>query len=173
MLIRQAAESDFESIWPIFQAVIEPGDTYVFGANTSREDAFRFWFSSGVTTYVAEAEGQILGMYKLVPNQRDRGAHVANAGFMVSPQSRGLGVGKAMGLHCLTTAKQAGYLAIQFNFVVSTNAAAVALWKQLGFAIVGTLPGAFHHKTLGYVDVYVMYRLLEGDIGKDDLARLS
>ena len=58
------------------------------------------------------------------------------------------------------TAKKAGYEAMQFNFVISTNQAAVALWQKLGFSIVGTLPKAFRHQKLGYVDAYVMHRFL-------------
>jgi ribosomal protein S18 acetylase RimI-like enzyme len=65
-----------------------------------------------------------------------------------------------MGEHCLEQARQAGYAAMQFNFVVCTNTAAVALWKKLGFEIVGTLPKAFRHATLGDVDAYVMHRFL-------------
>jgi ribosomal protein S18 acetylase RimI-like enzyme len=49
---------------------------------------------------------------------------------------------------------------MQFNFVVSTNESALHLWQQLGFKIVGTLPGAFRHSQKGYVDVYVMFRSL-------------
>jgi hypothetical protein len=49
---------------------------------------------------------------------------------------------------------------MQFNFVVSTNEPAVKLWERLGFTIVGTLPGAFRHRTRGFVDVYVMFRTL-------------
>ncbi|GAP95544.1 GNAT family N-acetyltransferase [Leptolyngbya sp. NIES-2104] len=161
MLIRKAIDTDFTSIWTIFKTVIEPGDTYVFAPDTSREDAFSYWFGAGVTAYVAETAGQIVGMYKIVPNQRDLGSHVANASFMVDPNCHGQGIGKAMGIHCLQEAKRLGYLAIQFNFVVSTNHAAVALWQKLGFSIVGTLPKSFHHKTLGYVDAYVMYRFLD------------
>jgi L-amino acid N-acyltransferase YncA len=161
MLICRAIESDFPSIWNIFKTVIEPGDTYVFDANTSREAAFAYWFETGVTTYVAELENQIVGMYKLVANQRDRGSHVANASFMVDPNYQGRGIGKAMGVHCLQEARNFGYLAIQFNFVVSTNHAAIALWQKLGFSIMGTLPKAFNHKALGYVDSYVMYRSLD------------
>ena len=52
------------------------------------------------------------------------------------------------------------FFAMQFNFVVSTNAVAIKLWQDLGFEIVGTLPRAFRHKELGFVDVYVMYQLL-------------
>lgn len=161
MLIRRASKSDFESIWSIFQVVIEPGDTYVFAPDTSRDDAFEYWFGTGVKTFVVEDEEQIAGMYKLVATQRDLGSHVANASFMVNPHLQGKGIGKLMGLHCIEEAKKAGYLAIQFNFVVSTNESAVALWEKLGFSIVGTLPKAFKHKHLGYVDAYVMYRSLE------------
>jgi ribosomal protein S18 acetylase RimI-like enzyme len=71
-----------------------------------------------------------------------------------------MGVGKAMGQHCLIEARKAGYVAMQFNFVVVTNTDAISLWKKLGFSIVGTLPKAFKHQQLGYVDVYVMYRFL-------------
>ena len=100
-------------------------------------------------------------MYKFVANQRDRGSHVANAAFMVDPKHSGKGVGRAMAVHCLHEAKKAGYLAMQFNIVVSTNEAAVSLWKKLGFSIVGTLPKVFRHEKLGFVDAYLMYRFLD------------
>ena len=161
MLIREATESDFAGIWPIFQAIVAQGDTYVFSPEATRNDAFAYWFGPGVSSYVAEEDGRIIGMYKLIPNQRDRGAHVANASFMVSPERHGQGVGKALGRHCLDEARKAGFKAMQFNFVVSTNTGAVDLWKKLGFRIVGTLPGAFRHASLGYVDAYVMHRFLD------------
>jgi L-amino acid N-acyltransferase YncA len=161
MLIRKAVESDFAAIWPIFKAVLEPGETYVFSPDLGREAIFAYWFGAGVTTYVAQTgTGEVVGMYKLVANQPDRGAHVANAAFVIAPEHQGRGIGKLMGRHCLEAARQAGYLALQFNLVVSTNHASIRLWKTLGFAIVGTLPKAFNHKQLGYVDAYVMYRAL-------------
>jgi len=163
MEIRRAAEFDFDAMWPIFRDVIASGDTYVFSPDTPRDDAFVYWFGPGVTAYVAEAEGRTVGMYKIVQNQRDLGSHIANASFMVAPSYTGRGVGRQMGLHALREARQSGFLGMQFNFVVSTNAAAVALWQSLGFAIVGTLPKVFRHAALGYVDAYVMYRSLEGD----------
>jgi L-amino acid N-acyltransferase YncA len=161
MEIRRAEESDFEAMWPIFRAVVATGTTYVFDPDTSHEEAFAYWLGPGVRSYVALDAGRVVGMYKIVPNQRDLGSHVANASFMVDPGFGGRGVGREMGLHCLREARAAGFLAIQFNFVVSTNEAAVALWKKLGFAIVGTLPKAFRHRELGFVDAYVMYRFLD------------
>jgi ribosomal protein S18 acetylase RimI-like enzyme len=113
---------------------------------------------------VAESGGRVVGTYLLRPNRPGLGSHVANAAFMVSPSARGLGVGRAMGEHCLAEARRLGYRAMQFNFVVSTNEAAVKLWQRLGFRIAGTLPGAFRHRTRGFVDAYVMFRtLLERD----------
>ena len=162
MLIRPAHPSDFPAMWPIFQAVVASGSTYVFAPDTGHDDALAYWFGPGVVSYVAEDEGgRVVGMYKLIANQRDLGAHVANASFMISPAYAGRGAGRQLGLHCLREAARAGYLAMQFNFVVSTNTAAVALWQKLGFAIVGTLPKAFRHQSLGYVDAYVMHRFLD------------
>jgi L-amino acid N-acyltransferase YncA len=161
MKIRPATEADFEYMWPIFRDVVASGDTYVFAPDTPQQDAFAYWFGPGITTFVAEDNGRILGMYKIVANQRDLGAHIANASFMVDPACHAGGIGSALGRHCLREARRAGFRAMQFNFVVSSNAAAIALWQRLGFTITGTLPGAFHHRTLGYIDAYVMYRALD------------
>jgi L-amino acid N-acyltransferase YncA len=158
--IRPATKSDHDAIWNIFQAVIAAGDTYAFDPQMSRQDALAYWFRSDTHTYVAEGDGRIVGTYILRPNQPALGAHVANAAFMVAPDMRGCGIGRAMAEHCLTEARRLGFLAMQFNFVISTNESALRLWQQLGFKIVGTLPGAFRHPERGYVDVYVMFRSL-------------
>lgn len=159
--IRLATKTDFSSMWDIFHEVIREGATYVFGPDTPREDAFEYWFGSGVTSYVAEDRGWILGMYRLLANQRDLGSHVANASFMVAPGQQGQGIGTLLGSHCLREAKKAGFSAMQFNYVISTNGAALKLWKKLGFSIIGTIPGGFRHLGLGYVDVFIMYRKLD------------
>src|SRR5215212_3448039 len=159
--IRRASEADFGAMWLVFQAVVAPGDTYVFAPTASRRDVYAYWFDREITSYVAEDSGRLVGMYKLLPNQPGLGSHVANASFMVSPTAHGKGIGRAMGQHCLIEARRAGYLAMQFNFVVSTNEAAVKLWKKLGFFVVFTLPRSFNHRELGYVDAHVMYRFLD------------
>ncbi|MCA1585581.1 MAG: GNAT family N-acetyltransferase [Acidobacteria bacterium] len=147
-------------MWPIFRTVVGRGDAYVFAADTPREDAREYFLGVGVASFVAEIDGAIVGFYKLIANQRDRGSHVANASFMVDPTQRGKGIGRQLALHCLAEARERGYVAMQFNFVVASNQPAVRLWKNLGFAIVGTLPKVFRHRDLGDVDAYVMYREL-------------
>jgi L-amino acid N-acyltransferase YncA len=161
LTIREASDEDADAIWDIFRAVVAPGDSYVFEPTTPREEALAYWFSPTTRTYVAESNSQVVGTYILRPNRPGLGSHIANAAFMVSPEARGLGIGYAMGQHCLAEARALGYRAMQFNFVVSTNETAVRLWERLGFRIVGTLPGAFRHLTKGFVDAYVMFRSLE------------
>ena len=158
--LRQATASDSDSIWNIFHAVVASGDTYAFDPNTSREEALTYWLDSSARCYVAERDKIVVGTYILKPNQPGLGAHIANAAFMVAPSERGLGVGRTMGEHCLGEARRLGFQGMQFNFVVSTNEPAVRLWRQMGFDIVGTLPGAFRHSHDGFVDAYVMFRSL-------------
>ncbi|PZR72739.1 MAG: GNAT family N-acetyltransferase [Chthoniobacterales bacterium] len=159
--IRAATAEDRDAIWKIFHSTIAPGSVFVYDPNTSREEAMGYWFGPNTLTFVAEREGAVIGSYILRPNRPGLGAHVANAGFMVDPDARGGGVGRLMGEHSLSEARRLGYRAMQFNFVVSTNTSAVRLWQQLGFQIVGTLPGAFRHAEKGFVDAYVMFRSLE------------
>jgi L-amino acid N-acyltransferase YncA len=156
--IRRATESDRDGIWTIFREVIAAGETYPIEPTIPREQAVAYWFKHDARVYVAEGNNEILGSYTLHQNQAAGGSHVANAGFIVAKETRGQGVGRAIGEHCLKEARRLGFRAMQFNFVVSTNESAVKLWQDLGMKIVGTLPGAFRHPTREYVDVYVMYQ---------------
>jgi len=168
--IRPATDSDRNTIWEIFHEVIASGDTYPIDPEMSRDGALAYWFGNDTHTYVAEldrlkrssfqtdTDQRLAGTYILKPNQSAGGAHVANAAFMVPAVSRGQGIGRAMGEHCLKEARRLGFRAMQFNFVVSTNESAVKLWQKLGMKIVATLPGAFRHPEKGYVDVYVMFQ---------------
>jgi ribosomal protein S18 acetylase RimI-like enzyme/ADP-ribose pyrophosphatase YjhB (NUDIX family) len=160
-MIRPAREDDADAMWEIFQAVLAGRDTYPFLPATPREEAVSYWLGDGITTFVAEIDGKVVGMYKLIANMPGLGSHVSNASFMVHPAAFGRGAGYAMGVHCLREARRQGYEAMQFNFVVSTNTRGVAVWQRLGFRIVGTLPRAFRHGTLGLVDALVMHRFLD------------
>jgi L-amino acid N-acyltransferase YncA len=160
MLIRAATQSDEEAIWAILEPIVRAGDTYTLPSDMGREDALAYWFSADHQVFVAEERASVLGTYYLRPNQRGGGSHVANCGYMVAQHATGRGVARAMCLHSLERASERGFLAMQFNFVVSTNQRAVQLWTHLGFTTVGWLPAAFLHPEFGYVDALVMYRAL-------------
>lgn len=158
--IRLATEADWPAILAIVKPVLAAGETYAIDTNLDDQDVRAYWLMPAHEVFVAEDDGQIVGTYYLMANQRGGGAHVANCGYMTAPEARGKGVAKTMCLHSLDRARERGFKAMQFNHVVSTNEGAVALWTKLGFDIVGTLPQAFRHPVHGYVDSYVMFQKL-------------
>lgn len=161
MEIREIQADEFELAWPIFHAVVASGDTYVYDPGTTFDEAKAMWTTPPARVFVALEEGRrVLGCYVLKPNQPALGDHVANAGYMVAPDARGKGVASALCRHSMDTARAAGFAAMQFNYVVASNTTAVALWQKHGFDIVGRVPNAYRHKTLGLTDVYVMHRYL-------------
>ena len=157
-LIRPATKSDSEAVWTILEPVIRAGETYTQPRDMSKEQALAYWFSEEKEPFVWEENHRILGTYFIKANQHGGGAHVANCGYITAESERGRGIARAMCLHSLERAKERGFRAMQFNFVVSTNAAAVKLWSSLGFETVGRLPLAFDHPAHGFVDALVMYR---------------
>jgi len=159
--IRPYQEQDWLEIWQVIHPVFRAGDTYAFAPDISEEEARLAWVKLPTATFVAEDEqGSILGTYYLKPNQPGLGAHVCNCAYVVRERARGQGIASMMCEHSQREALTLGFRAMQFNLVVSSNTAAVRLWQRLGFEIVGTLPQAFRHAELGFVDAYVMYKLL-------------
>ncbi|SDD09715.1 Acetyltransferase (GNAT) family protein [Massilia sp. PDC64] len=104
--------------------------------------------------------GDVLGMYRYGPAMPGRGSHIATATFLVGEHARHRGIGRALVEHCLQAAQAAGFRAMQFNQVLSCNQPALALYRSLGFAVIGTVPKAFDHSLHGYVDAHIMYREL-------------
>ncbi|MFK4132792.1 GNAT family N-acetyltransferase [Pseudomonas luteola] len=160
MNIRPITAADFDQVWPIIQAVVQSQETYALDPAMDRDAAWKLWVELPKATFVAEREGQILGTYYIKPNAAGPGSHVCNCGYMTAEAARGQGVASALCAHSLDMGRELGFLAMQFNSVVSTNQVAVALWKKHGFEIVGTLPKAYRHRTQGLVDCYVMFRAL-------------
>jgi L-amino acid N-acyltransferase YncA len=161
--VRPATAADAEAIWALFREVIAAGDAFAFDHTTTQADALRFWLKTPTCCHVATDGRDILGTYYLRPNQPGRGAHVANAGYMVASAARGRGIGRLLGEHSLVEARRLGFRAMQFNMVIATNEPAVRLWMDLGFAVIGRSPRAFVHDTLGEVDALIMHRSLESD----------
>jgi L-amino acid N-acyltransferase YncA len=159
--IREAEEADWPALFALFRAVAAAGDVFAYDETTPEAVARKLWVEPPAVAFVAERDGQVLGTYYVRPNQPGRGAHVANAGYIVAQEARGLGLATALCAHSIETARRLGYRAMQFNFVVSTNRSAIRVWEKCGFAVVGRLPGVFRHRTEGFVDALVFYRVLD------------
>jgi ribosomal protein S18 acetylase RimI-like enzyme len=159
-LIREALPSDHDAIWSILKPILRAGETYALPREWKREQAISYWFKPGNTVFVAVQADEVAGTYYLHANQEGGGAHVANCGYATASQAQGQGVASVMCEHSLKAASSLGFLAMQFNLVISTNERAVNLWRRFGFEIVGTIPSAFNHPRLALVDAFVMHRFL-------------
>ena len=160
LILREIGADEFGLLWPIFHDIVAAGDTYSYAPDISFDEAQRLWTSADARCFVALLDGACVGGYMLRANQPGLGNHVANCGYMVSPAARGRGIASAMCEHSLAQARAAGFSAMQFNFVVSTNEGAVRLWQKHGFEIIGRIPDAFRHARLGLVDALIMHRYL-------------
>jgi L-amino acid N-acyltransferase YncA len=156
--IRSATAEDWPRIWPIFDATVQAGETYAFPMDLTRDTAQGWWMEQPPgQTVVLEEEDRILGTAKMGPNRPGHGDHIGTASFIVAPEARGRGVGRALAEYVVQWHRDEGYRGIQFNAVVETNVAAVRLWEDLGFEIVGTVPGAFRSPEHGHVGLHVMF----------------
>lgn len=160
MQIVPISEKDFRQFWPEFQSIIQAQETYAYEPTMSYKEAFALWCVAPQVCFVAKEGETILGSYFLKANGMGPSSHICNCGYMVSSSARGKGVARALCEHSQGTGRSLGYTAMQFNAVVSTNTIAVKLWQKLGFAIVGTIPNAYKHGKMSYVNTYVMYKAL-------------
>jgi L-amino acid N-acyltransferase YncA len=159
--IRAAQPADWPRIWPFWRRIVGSGDTYMWEPSTDEAAARAAWMQQPPTVvFVAEQAGTVVATAFLRPAQPGLGDHVANAAFMVDPDHAGGGIGRRLAEHVMAQARELGYMAMQFNAVVETNAGAVELWRSLGFRVLATVPNAFRHATQGPVGVHVMHREL-------------
>lgn len=160
--IRVFQEQDWTETWKVIEPVFRAGETYAFSPDITAEEAYKVWIETPAATFVAVDLNQaIVGTYYIKPNQPALGAHVCNCGYIVDENARNQGLASLMCDHSQTQAVAMGFLAMQYNLVVSTNESAVRLWKKHGFEIIGTLPKSFRHSRFGLVDAHIMYKLLK------------
>ncbi len=161
MTIRDFQDADWPALWPLLTDVFRSGDTYAVDPDISEAEARTYWTRTPRRTLVfRDSAGALLGTYYLRTNQPGPGRHVCNCGYIVAASARGRGIATALCRHSLDLARELGYRGMQYNFVAATNTGALRLWQALGFDIVGTLPGAFHHPQQGDVDAHVLFQAL-------------
>lgn len=173
MTIRNATEADLPYILEIFREILEKGDTYTLPKNTPDEQLKEYWMGPEIkdkakhyVTRVAEVDGKVAGVYAIRPCYPIGGpsAHVANASYIVHKEFQGRGIARQMGLESFEEAQKLGYTRMQYNQVISTNAAAVKVWEKLGFKVVGKSPDAFMHKDGTAADLLIMNRDLRSSL---------
>ncbi|GGL21961.1 N-acetyltransferase [Sphaerisporangium melleum] len=153
---------DWPAIWPFFRRIVIEGETFTYPLDLGAEQARDWWLlpAPNRTVVALDDAGAVVGTAKMNNNQWGNGSHVASASYMVDPAHAGRGVGRALCAYTLDWARAAGFRAMQFNAVVETNERAVALYRSLGFEVVGTVPEGFRHPTRGYVGLHIMHRAL-------------
>lgn len=155
---RQAGPADRRAMLALLQAASDEGEALPFD-RLDLDFIDKQWLGAHGCVLVCRGK-DLLGMYRYGPVMPGRGAHICTATFVVSRAARGQGIGRAMVTHFLGAAAAAGYRAAQFNQVVSTNIAALSLYRSLGFTEVGCIVDGFRHDRLGFVPAYIMYRRL-------------
>lgn len=102
-------------------------------------------------------DGQMVGYYILHPNNIGRCSHVANASYVLSKEMRGRHLGRNLVHDSVERAKKDGFRGMQFNAVVAGNTAALRIYKEEGFSMIGTIPGGFRLKNGVYSDMHILY----------------
>jgi GNAT superfamily N-acetyltransferase len=161
--IRPLAEDDWAQVHRLVVEVATAGETYALDVPRSEEETRAFW--TGQHVVVAVDGDTVLGSAKMGPNRPAQGSHVGTAAFMVGSAARGRGIGRALAESAGAWHRTSGFEAIQFNAVVSTNRAAMALWHSLGFRTVGVVPDAFRLGPDNYADLHVMHLRVKHSTG--------
>jgi len=159
--IRAFDDPDWAQIWPILRDIVVEQETFPYDPAMTEDEARSMWvITPPGRTLVAGSNGQILGTANMYANRPGPGKHIASGSFMVGRAARGQGVGRGLVEAALAWAVDSGFAGMQFNAVVEGNLAAEKLYADLGFVMIGTVPGAFDSPTKGRVGLHVLYRPL-------------
>ncbi len=158
VIVEKFSEKDLERAVEIWNQVVEDGRAFPQTEKLSNK-AGKAFFESQSYTGIAKLEetGEVIGLYILHPNNIGRCGHIANASYAVERNARGHHAGEALVKDCLIKGKELGFKILQFNAVVASNAAALALYKKLGFERLGTIPGGFLNIDGVYEDIILHY----------------
>ena len=159
MVIRAFSPDDIPAMMGIWNSVVEEGIAFPQTEILDLEAAVSF-FSSQSRAAVADADGEIVGLYILHPNNVGRCAHICNCSYAVKSDKRGLHIGESLVLDSMEAGRRLGFRIMQFNAVVRTNIHARHLYERLGFTPLGTIPGGFCMKDGRYEDIVPYFREL-------------
>ncbi len=155
-VIREYHGKDVTGMTEVWNEVVAEGVAFPQTDPMSVEEA-RDFFAAQSYCAVADADGQIAGLYILHPNNVGRCAHIANASYAVRSSARGMKIGEELVRHSLCQAQALGFGILQFNAVVKSNLRAIRLYESLGFVRLGTVPKGFRLKDGSFEDIIIFY----------------
>ncbi|MEE8886960.1 MAG: GNAT family N-acetyltransferase [Eubacteriales bacterium] len=158
VVIRQATEEDLPDLIRIWNEVVDDGMAFPQTEDLDEKSGEAFFKS--MYTAAAVADGKVVGLYILHPNNIGRVGHIANASYAIDRYIRGQHIGEKLVRDSLIQARKAGYRIMQFNAVVASNIHAYDLYIREGFTDLGIIPGGFLDKQGKYEDIHVMYNVL-------------
>jgi len=150
-------QGEQEELYWVFAEAVARGEGYPDLAPLTRRRFLEVWGEPTTLVVAARSEGMLLGAYYLKPNLPGRGAHVANAGYVVARRARGRGIGRLLVADSVERSPLLGFDAIQFNFVFESNPAR-SLYESLGWKVVGRIPGGVAHPSGDREDALVYWR---------------
>ena len=143
---------------PEIDIPMEPGE-FAFTVE-EEEDLLRELAGSQTSTFfVAEVDGQIVGVLNCFGGKRKATRHCAELGISIAKEWRGRGIGNALMAAAIDWARSTGILTRIELQVFARNAGAIQLYEKHGFRIEGTRRNAVYRNG-EYLDDHTMGLLL-------------
>lgn len=157
--VRPFAPQDLPQMTALWNDVVAAGCYFPQKVPLAAAEAGDF-FAAQSFTGVAELNGRVVGLYILHPNGIGHCAVTANASYAVDAGCRGQHLGELLVRHSLQKARELGFVGLQFNAVVCTNAPAISLYKKLGFTQLGTCKNGYRLNDGRCVDLLLFHHPL-------------
>ena len=157
MKVRAFCDDDLIAMLEIWNTVVREGNAFPQTDFLDYDRAARFFGGQSRSAVAVDDDGKVVGLYILHPNNVGRCGHIANASYAVHRDLRGQGIGRKLVEDSLRQLKPLGFRGLQFNAVVESNEAARELYEDLGFTLIGTIPGGFRIDDDTYENTCIYY----------------
>lgn len=159
--IREFCKADLTEVISLWNQIVTDGNAFPQTDCLDETTGLRFFQSQSYTGVAYDRDtGKIAGLYILHPNNVGHCGHICNASYAVRADIRGQHIGKRLVKHCMEKGRELGFKILQFNAVVTSNTAAMHLYKKLGFTKLGTIPEGFRMDDGTYQDILLYYHSL-------------